>query len=129
MGRERATQEQPNVIQLPLDQHPPDLRRATHRWTTPPALAPKDTERMGYGWDEELQMRILRSRSSQLISSINYPLPEYGSKTPRRSKTQINLVAPRFPTPVRRSSLNKKSLDLYRDVETVRLRPRLLQHP
>ena len=74
-------------------------------------------------------MRILRSRSSQLISSINYPLPEYGSKTPRRSTTQINLVAPRFPTPVRRSSLNKKSLDLYRDVETVRLRPRLLQHP
>ena len=65
-------------------------------------------------------MRILRSRSSQLISSINYPLPEYGSKTPRRSKTQINLVAPRFPTPVRRSSLNKKSLDLYRLV---------VQHP
>jgi hypothetical protein len=51
-------------------------------------------------------MRILRSRSSQFISS--YPLPEYGSRTPRRSKTQINLVAPRFPTPVRRSGLNRK---------------------
>jgi len=40
-------------------------------------------------------MRILRSRSSQFISS--YPLPEGGARTPRQSKTHINLVPPRFP--------------------------------